>query len=231
VDTPSTPSTPRTPITPARPVDAIEPAGDPSLERGFVASLRWLVAEGDTRGVKRIAVELRALREALATLDETRATRDEYARRAAELDHELRAAIAVLGPGTNVHGNGSLIQRLARLRERLAEDIETRRQLTLERNAWRAMCELLTQTRAKVHELLEEVETERDSLSSSVEVMRARIGELSLLHDDAAADATQTRAELASLRERLQEWSGTVERALQELARGATALSDESSRR
>jgi len=93
------------------------------------------------------------------------------------------------------------------------------------------MCELLTQTRAKVHELLEEVETERDSLSSSVEVMRARIGELSLLHDDAAADATQTRAELASLRERLQEWSGTVERALQELARGATALSDESSRR
>ena len=42
--------TPRTPATPAGASDRIEPAGDPSLERGFVALLRWLVAEGDMRG-------------------------------------------------------------------------------------------------------------------------------------------------------------------------------------
>ena len=139
-------------------MDRIEASGDPSLERGFVATLRWLVSEGDARGVRRIAIELRALREALATLDETRAARDDYARRATELDRELHAALAVLGPGTAVNGNGSLVQRLARLRERLAEDTASRRQLTLERDAWRAMCNLLTQTRARVHELLDETE-------------------------------------------------------------------------
>ena len=52
-----------TPRTPMRALDAIpRPEGDLdiTLERGFVASLRWLVAEGDARGVRRIAVELRA---------------------------------------------------------------------------------------------------------------------------------------------------------------------------
>ncbi|MEQ1693606.1 MAG: hypothetical protein ABMA00_20120, partial [Gemmatimonas sp.] len=218
--------TPRTPITPARAVPRIEATGDLTLERGFVASLRWLVAEGDARGVRRIAVELRALRDALATLDETRAARDEHARRSAELDRELQAALAVLGPGTAVNGNGTLVQRLARLRERLAEDTASRHQLTLERDAWRAMCTLLTQTRARVHELLDDTERERDELSTSLEVMRARVIELMALHDDAARDATQTRAELASLRERLQQWSGTVERALQELVRGSRSLTD-----
>jgi chromosome segregation ATPase len=218
--------TPSTPSTPPRAIDAVESPTDPTLERGFVASLRWLVAEGDVRGVRRIAVELRALREALATLDETRSARDDYARRATELDRELQAAMAVLGPGTAVNGNGSLLQRLARLRERLAEDTATRRQITLERDAWRAMCELLTQTRARVHELLDETEIERDSLASALEVMRARVVELTTLHDDAAQDAAQTRAELSALRERLRDWSGTVERALQELMRGSRALTD-----
>ena len=218
--------TPTTPITPARAVDRIESSDDTSFERGFVASLRWLVAEGDARGVRRIAVELRALRDALATLDETRSARDDHARRAVDLDRELQAALAVLGPGTAVNGNGTLVQRLARLRERLAEDTATRHQLTLERDAWRAMCTLLTQTRARVHELLDETEQERDGLNTSLEVMRARVLELMTLHDDAARDATGTRAELASLRERLQEWNGTVERALEELVRGSRSLTD-----
>jgi len=227
VDTPRTPTTPITPITPARAVERIEPPADLSLERGFVASLRWLVSEGDARGVRRIAVELRALREALATLDETRSARDEHARRSADLDKELQAALAVLGPGTAINGNGSLVQRLARLRERLAEDVASRRQLTLERDAWRAMCNLLTQTRARVHELLDETERDRDALSSALEVMRARVLELMSLHDDAARDAAQSRSELSALRAQLSQWSGTVERALEELVRGAKALGDE----
>lgn len=221
--------TPRTPITPPQSVERIGETADASFERGFVASLRWLVAEGDARGVRRIAVELRALRDALATLDETRVARDEQARRASELDRELQAALAVLGPGTAVNGNGSLVQRLARLRERLAEDTASRRQLTLERDAWRAMCELLTQTRARVHELLEDAEMERDQLNTSLEVMRARVLELMTMHDDVARDATQTRAELAALRERLREWSGTVERALEELVRGSNELTEKPS--
>lgn len=223
--------TPRTPSTPAHAHERVEPSTDPSVERGFVASLRWLVSEGDARGVRRIAVELRALREALATLDETRTARDEYGRRAAELDRELQAAMAVLGPGTAVHGNGSLVQRLAKLRERLADDTASRRQLTLERDAWRAMCELLTQTRARVHELLDETEQERDRLVTSVEVLKARVLELVTMHDDVSRDATQTRAELSALREQLRSWGGTVERALTELSRGARALSDNGPRK
>ncbi len=209
-----------TPRTPVRAIDAIsrtDPDPDLTLERGFVASLRWLVAEGDARGVRRIAVELRALREALAALDETRAARDDFERRAQELDRELQAAMAVLGPGTAVNGNGSLVQRLARLRERLAEDTASRRQLTLERDAWRAMCTLLTQTRARVHELLEDAERERDSLSSALDVMKMRVLELAALHNDAARESAASRAELAALREKLRTWSGTVERALAEL--------------
>ncbi len=216
-----------TPRTPARAIDAIpRPESDPdlTLERGFVASLRWLVSEGDARGVRRIAIELRALREALAALDETRAARDEFEKRAQELDKELQAALTVLGPGTAINGNGSLVQRLARLRERLAEDTASRRQLTIERDAWRAMCTLLTQTRARVHELLEDAERERDSLTGALEVMKARVMELSALHDEAARDSAASRAELAAVREKLRRWSGTVERALHELAGAAGSL-------
>jgi len=215
-----------TPRTPARAVDAVTPSANPdlTLERGFVASLRWLVAEGDARGVRRLAVELRALREALATLDETRAARDEQVRRNGELDRELQAALAILGPGTAVSGNGSLVQRLARLRERLAEDTAMRQQLTLERDAWRAMCTLLTHTRAGMQELLAHAEGERDESVAQLTVMQERVMELTVLHDDAAAQAHAVRQELAALREQLRQWSGTVERALEALASGARDL-------
>ncbi len=216
-----------TPRTPTRAIDAqprAESTTELTLERGFVATLRWLVSEGDARGVRRIAVELRALREALTTLDETRAARDEQARRAMELDRDLQAALAALGPGTAVNGNGTLVQRLARLRERLAEDTASRRQLTLERDAWRSMCTLLTQTRARVHELLEDAERERDDLSITLDVMRARVTELAQWHDDAARDAAVCREEQTALRDRLHQWSGTVERALEELATSAATM-------
>lgn len=205
--------------TPRTPSSAIEAVADPdlTLERGFVASLRWLVAEGDVRGVRRIAVELRALREALATLDETRRARDEYARRAAELDRELQAALAILGPATAVNGNGTLVQRLVKLREKLAEDTAARQQLVLERDAWRSMCTLLTQTRARVHELLDETERDRNHLAAEVAVMRDRLNELMSLHDDAAQQASDAKGELAALRRQLANWSETVERALVEL--------------
>jgi len=192
-----------------------------TLERGFVATLRWLVAEGDARGVRRIAVELRALREAITTLDETRIARDEHAKHALELDRELQAALAVLGPGTAVHGNGSLVQRLAKLRERLAEDTASRHQLTLERDAWRAMCTLLTQTRARVHELLEDTEKERDGLSASLDAMRERVAVLSAMHDDARVESERSRDELAGMRSQLVKWSGAVDNALVALSRQA----------
>jgi len=224
---PALPGRMTTPRTPARAVDAVTPAtADLSLERGFVASLRWLVAEGDARGVRRIAVELRALREALATLDETRAARDEQVRRNTELDRELQAALAMLGPGTAVNGNGTLVQRLMRLRERLADDTASRQQLTLERDAWRAMSTLLTHTRAGVQELLERAEDERDSAVAQLEVMQERVMELTVLHDDAAAQSQRAKQELADLREQLRQWSGTVERALQALASDARDLAD-----
>jgi chromosome segregation ATPase len=217
-----------TPITPTHAVEAVTPTSNPdlSLERGFVASLRWLVAEGDARGVRRIAVELRALREALATLDETRAARDEQTRRAADLDRELQAALAMLGPGTAIQGNGSLVQRLMRLRERLAEDTTARHQLTLERDAWRAMCTLLTHTRAGAQEQLDDTLRERDQAVAQLEVMQERVMELTVLHDDAAAQSYAAKQELAQLREQLRQWSGTVERALETLVSGARELAD-----
>jgi hypothetical protein len=205
--------------TPRTPSSAVEAISDPdlTLERGFVASLRWLVAEGDVRGVRRIAVEIRALREALATLDETRRTRDEYARRAIELDKELQATLAILGPATAINGNGSLVQRLVKLREKLAEDTAARQQLVLERDAWRAMCTLLTQTRARVHELLDETERDRNHLAAELAVMRDRLAEQISLHEDVAQQAVGARDELASMRRQLASWSVTVERALEEL--------------
>lgn len=209
------------PRTPERGIDRIESTPDLTLERGFVASLRWLVSEGDARGVRRIAVELRALREALTVLDETRSARDEQSRRSAELDRELQAALAMLGPGTSVSGNGSLVQRLAKLRERLAEDTAARRQLILERDAWRAMCTLLTQTRARVHELLDDTEKERDGLAATLGVLRERVMELTALHDDARGEATHARSELAAMKQQLAHWSGAVEKALVELGRRA----------
>ncbi|MCA0374801.1 MAG: hypothetical protein LCH84_03980 [Gemmatimonadetes bacterium] len=214
-----------TPNTPAAAVDAVSDT-ELTLERGFVASLRWLVSEGDVRGVRRIAVELRALREALTTLDETRAARDDYARRASDLDRELQSALTILGPGTAVNGNGSLVQRLVRLRERLAEDTLMRQQVLLERDAWRAMCTLLTQTRARVHELLDDSERDRHGLQAEVAVLRERLAEVMALHDDAAQRAADTAGDLAALRRRLHDWTGTVERALAELTRSARALGE-----
>lgn len=195
-----------------------------TLERGFVASLRWLVAEGDSRGVRRIAVELRALQEALATLDETRAARDEHARRAAELERDVSAAIALLGPGTSVNGNGSLMQRLTRLRDRLQEDNESRRQLIIERDAWRSMTTLMTQTRAHVHELLEGAERSRDELSVEVRRLRDQVLELQISREHAEQDKRIAEETLSALRTRLQGWSSTVERALSQLNKAASEI-------
>lgn len=195
-----------------------------TLERGFVASLRWLVAEGDARGVRRIAVELRALQETLATLDETRAARDEQAKRAAELERDVNAAIALLGPGTSVNGNGSLMARLTRLRDRLQEDNESRRQLIVERDAWRSMTTLMTQTRAYVHELLENAEKNRDELSAEVLTLRDQVLELQITREHADQDKRIAEDALSALRQRLQGWSSTVERALSQLNKAASEI-------
>jgi len=181
---------------------------------------------GDAAPVRgRDAGGVAGLEQALA-LELDRAARDEQVRRNTELDRELQAALAMLGPGTAVNGNGTLVQRLMRLRERIAEDTATRQQLTLERDAWRAMCTLLTHTRAGVQELLERAEYERDGAVSQLEVMQERVMELTVMHDDAAAQAQAARQELATLREQLRQWSGTVERALEALASGARELAD-----
>ena len=209
--------------TPDRGADQV-PTDATTLERGFVASLRWLVAEGDARGVRRIAVELRALQEALATLDETRAARDEHAKRSADLEREVSAAIALLGPGTSVNGNGSLMQRLSRLRDRLAEDNESRRQLIVERDAWRSMTTLMTQTRAYVHELLEGAERSRDELSVEVRALRDQVLELQISREHAEQDKRIAEDSLHALRTRLAGWSGTVERALSELNKAASEI-------
>lgn len=270
--------------TPAAPIPGTpRHTPDPTLERGFVASLRWLVAEGDARGVRRIAVELRALREALTTLDETRRARDEHAERATELDQEMQAALRLLGDATKVEGNGSLVARLTRLREILARDLVARRTLVEERDSWRAMCEFQTRTRAMVHALLEESERAREGLEAQAGTLQERMTLLASLHqetvsqageqrraaaaatseiarleetavalrerlaeleaerpqiqalrdrvklleterDQATVDAQHATGELSALRARLQEWSGTVERALTELARAAGAF-------
>ncbi|MDQ6611040.1 MAG: hypothetical protein M3Y64_01295, partial [Gemmatimonadota bacterium] len=200
--------------TPDRGVEGLNGDGHSTLERGFVASLRWLVAEGDARGVRRIAVELRALQEALATLDETRTARDDLARRSGEMERELAAAIAMLGPGTAVNGNGSLVQRLARLRDRIKDDSESRRLLIVERDAWRSMTTLMTQTRAHVHELLEAAERGRDALSAEVRRLRDQVLELQISREHNDAEKRIAEEALTALRHRLKGWTGTVERAL-----------------
>ncbi|MEP6779506.1 MAG: GNAT family N-acetyltransferase [Gemmatimonadaceae bacterium] len=213
--------------TPDRGADAVSGDTNSSLERGFVASLRWLVAEGDARGVRRIAVELRALQEALATLDETRTARDEQAKRSHDLEREVASAISMLGPGTAVNGNGSLVQRLARLRDRLKDDSESRRQLIVERDAWRSMTTLMTQTRAHVHELLEEAERSRDALGTEVRLLRDQVLELQISREHAESDKRIAEETLTSLRKRLQNWTGTVERALGTLSQATRELVDE----
>ena len=212
--------------TPDRGAEAVNDSHS-TLERGFVASLRWLVAEGDARGVRRIAVELRALQEALATLDETRAARDDQARRSSEMEREVAAAIAMLGPGTAVNGNGSLVQRLTRLRERIKDDSESRRQLTVERDAWRSMTTLMTQTRAHVHELLEEAERGRDTLSAEVRGLRDQVLELQISREHTGTEKRIAEDTLTALRERLQNWTGKVERALVTVSEATRALVDE----
>jgi len=206
--------------TPTGTLDAVPPVieGDVTLERGFVASLRWLVAEGDVRGVRRIAVELRALRDALATLDETRASRDEYAARVAELDREIQAAVAILDAETAGSGHRSLVQRLVRLREKLLEDAAVRDQVVRERDAWRAMCTLLTHTRASVQEKLDATARDHHLATAQIDLLRERLVDLSVRHESVAHEAATARQELADLRDQLARWSGTVDRALKELA-------------
>lgn len=198
-----------------------------TLERGFVASLRWLVSEGGARGVRRIAVELRALQEALATLDETRTARDEHVRRNAELEREISAAVALLGPGTAINGNGSLVQRLTRLRDRLRDDNESRRQLVIERDAWRTMTTLMTQTRAYVHELLEQAERSRDDLSAELLSLKDQVLELQISREHAEQDRRIAESALTSLRDRLQGWSTTVERAVHQLSQTTSEMAAE----
>lgn len=200
--------------TPERPIPGIpRHTPDPTLERGFVASLRWLVAEGEARGVRRIAVELRALREALTTLDETRSARDEQTERAATLEGEVQSALRMLGEATKVDGNGSLVARLTKLRDILGRDLARRRALVQERDSWRAMCEFQTRSRAMVHQLLEESERGREELESEVGTLRERITVLTAVHQETVdAIADQRRAASMAVTElaRLQETAATL---------------------
>jgi hypothetical protein len=200
--------------TPERPIPGVpRHTPDPTLERGFVASLRWLVAEGEARGVRRIAVELRALREALTTLDETRRARDEHAERATALDREIQHALRLLGDATKVDGNGSLVARLSRLRDILAKDLATRRSLLQERDSWRAMCEFQVRSRAKVHELLEDAERGRELLEAEVGTLRERMTVMTAVHQETVDEiADQRRAASMAVTElaRLQETAATL---------------------
>ncbi|MBU6367813.1 MAG: hypothetical protein KJT01_16475, partial [Gemmatimonadetes bacterium] len=215
---------PATPPRGADPFAADDPSVEATLERGFIATLRWLVAEGDARGLGHIAVELRALRDALATLDEARAARDAQAARAEELDRALQGAMTVLGAGGADLTPEALLPRLARLREQLAADQVHRQQLALERDAWRSMCTLLTQTRARVHELLDESEQGREAAVRLAEALQLRLRALEARHADATMEVSAGREELAALRDRLRHWSGSVERALHTLAEAAGAV-------
>jgi chromosome segregation ATPase len=200
--------------TPERPVPGVpRHTPDPTLERGFVASLRWLVAEGEARGVRRLAVEIEALREALATLDEARRARDDHAERAARLDHEIQTALRLLGEATAVNGNGTLVQRLTRLRDVLRRDVAARRALLQERDSWRAMCELQVRSRARVHELLEDAERGREQVEGELATLRDRMTVMSALHQETVDEmADQRRAAARALAElsQLQETSSTL---------------------
>ncbi|MCU0633907.1 MAG: hypothetical protein MUE41_03445 [Gemmatimonadaceae bacterium] len=203
------------------PVRGVEREPDPSIERGYVASLRWLVSEGDARGLVRVAVEIAALREALATLDETRRERDDRGRRLSELGREVQGVLQAL-PESAVAG--TLSERLRALRDRVSTAQAERQRLQVELEAWRGMCGLLTRTRAKVHELLETSERERERLTEEAESLRARVRELEQLLERTSRESADSRADAAALRQGLTRWSGTVERALAELARQAAQL-------
>jgi soluble cytochrome b562 len=205
--------------TPARGVER-EPS--PVIERGYVASLRWLVAEGDARGLVRVAVEIAALREALATLDETRRERDERARRFAELAREVQGVLQSLPP--DLAAGQGLGDRLRALRDQVGAAQVERQRLQVELDAWRSMCALLTRTRAKVHELLESSERDREQLTRDVGAMRARVQELEGALERRSREAAEARADATDLRRGLAQWSGAVERALAELTRQAALL-------
>jgi chromosome segregation ATPase len=209
--------------TPERPVPGIpRHTPDPTLERGFVASLRWLVAEGEARGVRRIAVELRALREALATLDETRRARDEHGDRASAFEREIQDAQRMLGEATKVEGNGSLPARLARLREIVRRDLAARRALVQERDSWRALCEYQVRSRAAVHMMLEESERERESLEGELGTLRDRMTVLSAVHQETVDEVSdQRRAASMAVTElaRLQEMAATLRERVVKLER------------
>lgn len=204
--------------TPAR---GVEREPDPTIERGYVASLRWLVSEGDARGLVRVAVEIAALREALATLDETRRERDESTRRVSEVAREVQGVLHAV-PG--LPDGGTIGERLRALRDRVASAQTERQRLQVELEAWRGMCGLLTRTRAKVHELLEHSEREREQLAAEAESLRARVKELEVTVARLSQESADARADATTLRHGLQRWSGTVERALAELARQAAQL-------
>jgi chromosome segregation ATPase len=209
-----------TPATPPRGIERERPV-DVSIERGYVASLRWLVSEGDARGLVRVAVEVAALREALATLDETRNDRDDRARRLGELGRDVQQVLQSVTEGTMP---GSPGDRLRALRDRVVTTQQERQRMHVELEAWRGMCGLLTRTRAKVHELLETSERDRERLLAETESLRARVKELEVTVDRLARESSDARADATALRSGLQKWSGTVERALAELARQASQL-------
>jgi cell division septum initiation protein DivIVA len=96
--------------------------------------------------------------------------------------------------------------------------------MQIELDAWRGMCGLLTKTRAKVHELLESSERERTQLQAESESLRARVKELEVTVERLSHESAAARADATSVRHGLQKWSGTVERALAELARQAALL-------
>jgi chromosome segregation ATPase len=205
----------------ATPARGGEREPDPTIERGYVASLRWLVSEGDARSLVRVAVEIAALREALATLDETRRDRDDRTRRLAELGRDVQQVLQSVPEGNTP---GSLSERLRALRERVATTQAERQRMQIELDAWRGMCGLLTKTRAKVHELLESSERERTQLQAESETLRARVKELEVTVERLSHESAAARADATSVRHGLQKWSGTVERALAELARQAALL-------
>jgi DNA repair exonuclease SbcCD ATPase subunit len=209
-----------TPVTPPRGIERERPV-DVSIERGYVASLRWLVSEGDARGLVRIAVEIAALREALATLDETRNERDDRARRLGDLGRDVQHLLQSVTDGTPA---GSPGDRLRALRERVVATQQERQRLHVELEAWRGMCGLLTRTRAKVHELLETSERDRERLLVESAALRTRVKELEATVERLSRESSESRADATALRSGLQKWSGTVERALAELARQASQL-------
>ena len=89
------------------------------------------------------------------------------------------------------------------------------------------MTTLMTQTRAHVHELLEEAERSRDSLGAEVRVLRDQVLELQISREHAESDARIAEETLTALRKRLLGWTGTVERALVTVTQATRELVEE----